>query len=100
MSEDSSDAVMPQDPRRHRQRRLVLFLRTAVVVVAIMSAADLIVPEPWQGALGVGVIVVLVAVPLVRVAWLVQRWFRRGDLRFAAVGVALLGIAALGALLA
>ena len=44
-------------------------------------------------------LVLLVATPLVRVGWLVQRWFRRGDVRFAMVGVLVLLIPLAGFLL-
>jgi len=99
MSHDRADDATPTDPRRHRQVRLVRFLRVAVVMLAMVSAADLAAPDELQGVLGEALVAILIAAPLVRVAWLVQRWVRRGDLRFATVGAALLCVAALGAAL-
>jgi hypothetical protein len=43
---------------------------------------------------------IVVAVPLIRVAWLAIRWYRRGDRRYAAVAAGLLLIVAMGSVLA
>lgn len=80
-------------------------LRVAAVVTLCAAVVGLVVPPPlatWAAAVAVGVVV---AAPLCRVALLTVHWARsarsdRRDLRFVGAGVALLGIAGVGALLA
>lgn len=69
-------------------------LGLAVVLVAILAVGGLILPEDQARPVGVAMVVVLIVVPVVRVGWLAIRWFRRGDLRFALCGVALLTLMA------
>ena len=73
------------DPFANRQVRLVRALQVATVVAAILSAVGLFA-EPAA----VAAVAVLIAAPMLRVAWLAQRWRRRGDPRFAFTAVALL----------
>jgi hypothetical protein len=88
----------PPDPRAGRQRALVAMLRVSVALVAILAVGALLLPEEQARPVGTAMVVTLVAVPVVRVGWLVIRWLRRGDLRFALCGVGLLVLMA-GALL-
>jgi hypothetical protein len=75
------------------------FLTAEVAAVVVLCVAALVGPEVLAGSSGAGLLALLVAIPLVRVTWLVVRWFRRGDPRFAAVGSFVLAVAALGWLL-
>ena len=90
----------PPDWRTHRQRRLVVALRVAVGLLVVAAVVALALPGRAGEVAADAVAAVLVAVPLGRVAWLVVRWTRRRDLRFAAAGAGLLALAGLGALLA
>jgi len=90
----------PPDPRAGRQRFLVVVLRLAVSVSCVFGVAELIAPEGCRRVLGILMVAMLIGAPLVRVLWLVIRWFRRGDLRYGLVGVGLLGVVSLGAVLA
>ena len=81
----------PLDPRAGRQRRLARFLRIAAYVTFALAAAALVLPGEAGRIAGLLVVVVLVAVPLLRLAWLGHRWLRKGDRRFALVA-ALLGL--------
>ncbi len=93
-----SDEIV--DPRFDRFRPLSNALGWALAVVAVLAVAAVVLPSPagvWAGA---ALIATLVAVPLARVAWLVARWVRRGDRRYAAVGAGVLAVVASGALLA
>jgi hypothetical protein len=72
------------------------FLTAELAAVVVLCVAALLGPEPVAGSAGAGLLALLVAIPLVRVTWLVVRWFRKGDPRFAAVGLFLLGVATLG----
>ena len=88
------------DPRADRQRFLVVFLRLAVSVTFVFGLAELLAPEDFRLVLGVGMVAMLIGAPLVRVVWLDARWWRRGDWRFAGVGLGLLGVVSTGAVLA
>jgi hypothetical protein len=90
----------PPNAREGRQRALVLFLRATLVLVVASSAAALALPGGAGETASTAMIALLIAIPLVRVAWLVVRWLRLGDLRFAATAAGLLVIVGTGALVA
>lgn len=89
----------PPDPRADRQRHLVGFLRGALVGIALLGAVDLILPGIWRERGAQLMVACLIAVPIIRILWLVARWTRKGDRRFALAGVALLAVMASGYLL-
>ena len=60
----------------------------------------MILPDPVGDAASVTAVGVVVAVPLMRVAWLAVRWYRRGDRRYAAVAAGVLLIVGAGSVLA
>ena len=93
-----SDEIV--DPRFDRFRPLSNALGWALAVVAVLAAAAVVLPSPAGGWAGASLIATLVAVPLARVVWLVARWARRGDRRYAAIGAGVLAVIASGALLA
>ncbi len=88
------------DPRFDRFRPLSNALGWALLVVAVLAVASVVLPSPVGGWAGVALVATLVAVPLARVLWLVARWIRRGDRRYAAVGAGVLAVIVAGALLA
>ena len=90
----------PPDPRADRFARLSRALTAAVAVAAVLVLGALLLPERVGDVLGAALLAVLIATPLLRVAWFVQRWYRRGDVRFALVGVGVLVVVAAGAGLA
>lgn len=69
-----------------------------LVLVASLVAA--VLPGTADRSLATVAVSLIVAAPLVRVAWLVFRWGQEGDLRFVAAGSALLAVVAVGGLLA
>lgn len=75
----------PPDPKAGRQRRLGRFLGVAGSAVLVAAALALVLPGRAGEWAGVAVVVLLIAVPLARLAWLAQRWVRRGDVRYALV---------------
>ena len=81
----------PPDPRADRQRRLARFLRAAAVTTFVLAAASLVLPGRAGTVAAAAVAVLLVATPLVPLAWLARRRLRRGDRRFAVVAL-LLGV--------
>lgn len=90
----------PPNPRRGRQRFLIRFLQAALGAVALAAAATVVLGGGLAHDAGNLMVALLIAVPAVRVVWLVVRWLRLGDWRFASVALALLGVMTAGALLA
>lgn len=90
----------PANWRTDRQRLLVAFLRAALAVVAVTAGAALVLPGAPAHEAALAMVVLLVAVPAVRVAWLAQRWFRLGDRVFSALAGGLLVVLVLAFLVA
>lgn len=85
-------------PLAGRQRRLVLLLEIGVGLAAILAVAGLVLPGQ-AGRIAAQVFLgVLIATPLVRVAWLTVRWLNRRDIRFAIVGLGVLLVAMMAGL--
>lgn len=76
------------------------FLRGATWVVLAFGVLGAVLPGDVATVAGVGAVAAVIAVPLVRVAWLARQWVLEGDDRFAGLALALLGIVATGAVLA
>ena len=90
---DPSEAFgPPPDPKEGRQARLVLFLRGALAVAALLAVTALATSDELSDNAARYMTALLVAVPLARVAWLGLRWLGKGDVRFALVAALLLTI--------
>jgi len=87
------------DPRFDRFRPLSTALGRALGLVAVLAVVAVVVPKPVATWAGAALVATLVIVPLARVVWLVARWFRRGDRRYAAVGAGVLAVITAGALI-
>ena len=85
---------------RIRYERMIRALRLLSWVAFGAALAGVLLPDPVGDAASATAVGVVVAVPLLRVAWLAVRWYRRGDRRYAAVAAGLLLIVAAGSLLA
>jgi hypothetical protein len=85
---------------RIRYERMIRALRLFSRVAFGAALAGVVLPDPAGEAASAVAVAVVVAAPLVRVAWLAVRWYRRGDRRYAAVAAALLLIVGLGSVLA
>lgn len=83
---------------RGRWQAPMLTWTTRVVVVAGLISA--LLPGRAGTAVATAVVAAVVAAPLLRVAWLVHRWRQEHDRRFVSAGMALLGVVAVGAVLA
>ncbi len=81
-------------------RRQALGLRGVTGFTALAAAAALLLPGAVGERAGLVAIGAVIATPLIRVGWLVGRWWQEHDLRFVAVGAALLGVMGVGAALA
>lgn len=82
---------------RGRWQRPALTWTTRVALA--VAAASIVAPAPVGSALAVAAVAAVVAVPLLRVAWLVFRWHQEDDARFVAAGTTLLVVIGVGALL-
>ncbi len=87
-----------QGVSRVRGRYQAPALRAVVVVAWVLALASVVV-DGWAsvGRLAVGLVI---ATPLLRVAWLMFRWLQEGDRRLVMAGLALLTVVGVGALLA
>lgn len=86
-------------PRLVRRQVLVRVLIALGIVLTALAALAVVLPPPAEGPVAAVTVVVLLAIPIVRVGWLAVRWWRLGDRRFALVATALLGVVALAAVL-
>ncbi|MCC5950488.1 MAG: hypothetical protein JJU45_00180 [Acidimicrobiia bacterium] len=83
--------------RRRRRAHLVVASKVVLVVALLGAAAALALPSPAATVVGVATVVLVVGTPMARVAWLVVRWLRLGDRRFALVGLAVLALGVVAA---
>lgn len=72
------------------------FLLAETLAVITLALVAVLAPGEAGAASAAGMIVLLIGIPIVRVLWLVGRWLRRGDTRFALVGVAVLAVMVAG----
>jgi hypothetical protein len=86
------------DPKLDRFRRVGELLRVALLVTVALATATLVLRGAAERIAGTATVVVLIAVPLLRTAWLARRWSRRGDLRYASVATGVLAVATVGAI--
>jgi len=81
---------LPPDPRIARQQAMAAYLRVCLVVAFVLGALAVVLPDPAGRRFGVAMAFVLVLAPVGRLLWLLVRWLRRGDRRFAASAATLL----------
>ena len=87
-------------PERFRYARMISFLGILTRVAFLAALAGLLLPGR-AGAVASGLAVgIVVSAPLLRVAWLAIRWYRRGDLRYSAVAASLLLVVGSGSVIA
>ncbi|MCA1846064.1 MAG: hypothetical protein LC792_23300 [Actinobacteria bacterium] len=85
---------------RIRYERMIHALQLLSRVAFGAALAGVFLPDPVGPVASATAVAVVIAVPLIRVAWLAIRWYRRGDRRYAAVAAGLLLIVGAGSLLA
>lgn len=83
---------------RGRWQAPALTWTTRVVLAA--GLLTLVLPGTAGVAVATAVVAVVVATPLLRVAWLVWRWHQEHDRRFVTIGLVLLAVIGAGAALA
>lgn len=84
-------------PRLVRRRVLVRALIVLTATLSALAALVVVLPAPAEEPVAVATVALLIAAPVLRVAWLGVRWWRLGDRRFALVAAALIGVVALAA---
>lgn len=85
------------DPRAGRFGALTSALRVTQLAVALLAATAIVVGSgPAAAVLGAAALGALVAAGPVRVAWLAQRWLRRGDRLYGSLAVLLVVLPVLG----
>jgi len=83
-----------------RYGRMIAMLAVLIRVAFVAALAGLLLPDPVGPAASALAVAVVVAAPLLRVAWLAVRWYLRGDRRYAAVAASLLLVVGAGSVLA
>ena len=73
--------------------RLLVACAVAALVLGALGAT---LPDDAGTAAATAAVTVVIAAPLLRVAWLSGRWLRKGDVRFAALAVVLLAVVGTG----
>ncbi len=79
-----------------RQRFLVVYLRVALVLAFLVGVVELVIPDEHRDRAGMVMVIVFVVAPAGRVLWLMVRWLRLGDWRFALIGLTLLAVVCTG----
>ena len=80
--------------------RIAGYLRAAVVLAFALAIAGLALPGSAGRVAAWAMVVILIAAPFARVAWLASRWAHAPDWRFFGAAVGLLVLTAVGALVA
>lgn len=80
--------------RGHWQGPALTWTTRALLALALLGT---VLPGSPGTLLAVAAAALVIAVPLLRVVWLVVRWTQERDVRFVVVGLALLSTVALGA---
>lgn len=91
---------MSPAPNPDRFLPVVRAWRIAAGAAVVLAVLGTVLPEPAAEVFGAAAVGVVLISPLLRVAWLAVRWFRRGDPRFGWVGVGVLGVVGLAVVLA
>lgn len=75
---------------------MIWALRVTIRVTLALAVVGTIVPGSAGEVASAAAIGLIIAAPLLRVAWLTYRWWRWGDRRFALVAAALLVVVGTG----
>jgi hypothetical protein len=86
-----------QAPAEERIGRLI---SRTLVVAGALALGGVIVAGEWATALATTAIAVVIAIPIVRVGWLMKRWIGQQDTAYAWAAAILLGLVAIGPIIA
>ena len=85
---------------RVRYERMIWALRVTTRVALVVAVLATVTPGAAGRRAGAVAVGLVIAAPLLRVAWLAYRWWRRGDRGFASVAASLLLVVGTGAAIA
>lgn len=71
-----------------------------VLLAAVIGAVGVVLGDGLGDAIAATAVGVVIALPLLRVVWLVATWKRQRDMRFVALGLVLLALVGIGFVLA
>ena len=86
--------------KRVRYERMIWALRVTIRVTLALAVIGTVAPGSAGELASAMAIGLIIAAPLLRVAWLTYRWWRWGDRRFASVAAVLLVVVGTGSALA
>lgn len=82
------------------EERVGLAISGTLVVAAVLALVGVMVPGNWGTGLAAIAIIIVTAIPIVRVGWLVKRWMGQHDMKYAWAAVVLLALVAVGPIIA
>ena len=82
------------------EERVGLAISATLIVAAVVAFVGVVVPGDWGAGLATAAIVIVTAIPIVRVGWLVKRWAGQRDTKFVWAAVVLLALVAIGPIIA
>ena len=82
------------------EERVGLAISATLIVAAVLAFVGVVVPGSWGTGLATAAIVIVTAIPIVRVGWLVKRWAGQRDTTYAWAAVVLLALVAIGPIIA
>ncbi len=85
---------------RPRYERIIWALRITLRVTLVAAVLGTVLPGAAGRSASAAAVGLIIAAPLLRVAWLTYRWWRWGDRAFASVAAALLLVVGTGTVVA
>ena len=82
------------------EERVGLAISGTLIVAAVLALVGVLVPGEWGTGVAAAAIVIVTAIPIVRVGWLVKRWAGQRDTKYAWAAVVLLALVAVGPIIA
>lgn len=82
------------------EERLGELIRTVLIGVAVLALVGVILPVNLGEPVELLAVALVVAIPFMRVIWLVTRWWKQRDFRFVRWALLLLVLVAVGPVLA
>jgi hypothetical protein len=95
-----NDATVPEDPRVVRQRVLATYLWVSLGVALLLAVLTAVAPDALTDDVGPWMVGALILAPVGRLLWLLVRWTKRGDRRYAIAILVLLAVMATALLVA
>ena len=82
------------------EERVGLAISGTLIVAAVLALVGVLAPGEWGISVATAAIVMVTAIPIVRVGWLVKRWAGQRDTKYVWAAVVLLILVAIGPIIA